>query len=95
MGSEICIQTFATTELLENILVHLDPKTLLTSAQLVQRRWRQLINDFETRLPWAARGEQRRYEAFMRPGASWRAMLVAQPPVPPRRGRADDHSPRR
>ncbi|KAK8094811.1 hypothetical protein PG997_001496 [Apiospora hydei] len=168
-------ETFATAELLENILVHLDPKTFLTSAQLVQRRWRQQIHnstplqqqlflrsipaqyssprevnpllkehfpiffyerpaeldtvrpprispedsdndpeashswynamrrwrimrteaacsacaifrndvrdDFETRLPWAASGERRRSEAFMRPGASWRAMLVAQPPI--------------
>ncbi|KAK8119733.1 uncharacterized protein PG998_004359 [Apiospora kogelbergensis] len=33
-----------TPELLENILLHLDLAALLTSAQLVERRWRNLIS---------------------------------------------------
>ncbi|KAK8128997.1 F-box domain-containing protein [Apiospora sp. TS-2023a] len=34
-----------TTELLQNILLHLDLQTLLVSSQLVDRRWRDLIRD--------------------------------------------------
>ncbi|KAK7957751.1 hypothetical protein PG996_010802 [Apiospora saccharicola] len=37
-----------TTELLQNILLHLDLKTLLVSSQLVERRWRDLIRDSAT-----------------------------------------------
>ncbi|KAK7996456.1 hypothetical protein PG989_004496 [Apiospora arundinis] len=38
-------QVLGTTELLQNVLLHLDLKTLLVSAQRVERRWRDLIID--------------------------------------------------
>ncbi|KAK7955690.1 uncharacterized protein PG986_004912 [Apiospora aurea] len=40
-----CNQVFGTTELLECILLHVDLATLLTSAQLVHRRWHELTRD--------------------------------------------------
>jgi hypothetical protein len=45
MANESRTHVFATTELLEGILLHLEPRTLLTLAQLVQRRWRDVICD--------------------------------------------------
>ncbi|KAK8133639.1 hypothetical protein PG984_005651 [Apiospora sp. TS-2023a] len=149
MVSESRTRVFATTELLEGILMHLDPIILLTLAPPVQRRWRDVIRDstalqqrlflrgtldrstdggrepnpllknrfpfffygpfwkfhastsefscaqddegecharwitskdFSRLLPWAGSKYQRR-DAFLRPEASWRKMLVAQPPI--------------
>ncbi|KAK8867369.1 F-box domain-containing protein [Apiospora arundinis] len=149
-------QVFGTTELLQNILLNLDLQTLLVSAPLVARRWRDLIsystpiqralyfrgmpapsyqeednNDntdddygswpcdrfamnpllqakfdpffYDAELVAKETGKRPRRqsclltsdrfkdlplagseawrEAFMRPGASWRQMLVTQPPV--------------
>ncbi|KAK8043158.1 hypothetical protein PG994_013641 [Apiospora phragmitis] len=134
MASRAQREVLGTTELLENILLHLDIKTLLLSSQLVEQRWRNLIRHsvvlqqaptrcFEEKfalffhdgrrdrattdvhgprrtvyiqhrrgsqacdlqfkhfpaLPLAA-GEAAR-AAFMRPEASWRRMLVTQPPT--------------
>ncbi|KAK8033846.1 F-box domain protein [Apiospora marii] len=45
MTSNSQSEVLGTTELLQNILLHLDLKTLLISAQLVERRWRNLISD--------------------------------------------------
>ncbi|KAK7921435.1 hypothetical protein PG985_009457 [Apiospora marii] len=155
MANESRTHVFATTELLEGTLLHLEPRTLLTLAQLVQRRWRDVIRDsaaLQQKLylkgtldkspkrpreinpllkthfpffiderpfklhdsflqiiwsqmfipqvnpshsecqartvtygdllpnqPWA--GNAKRLDAFLRPEASWRRMLVAQPPI--------------
>ncbi|KAH8161535.1 hypothetical protein CIB48_g6698 [Xylaria polymorpha] len=122
-----------TAELLEGVLLQLDMRTLLTTAQLVSRQWHELITTspalkqalyFEpiARLsgpatqnpllaevfpPWfpkPTKNEQRditsslkmtnredfsglpmaqasRRHAFMHPSATWRKMLVQQPPV--------------
>ncbi|KAK8077131.1 hypothetical protein PG996_003301 [Apiospora saccharicola] len=144
MACESRTRVFATTELLESILVHLDPITLPTLAPLVQRRWRDVIrdsaalqqllflrgtldtstererktnpllekhfpfffygrhyefkeymrmpghaechvryitsSDFSRLLPWAGSKYQWR-DTSLRPEASWRKMLVTQPPI--------------
>ncbi|KAI8945490.1 hypothetical protein F4801DRAFT_124818 [Xylaria longipes] len=122
-----------TAELLQEILLQLDMRTLLTSAQLVSRQWHELITSspalkqalyFEP-VPWASgsatqnpllaevfppwfpeetKDEQvdgtkppkminredfrslpmakaSRRHAFMHPSATWRHMLVQQPPI--------------
>ena len=38
-------QVLSTTELLEIILLYVDPRTVLTSAQRVSRRWRALVTE--------------------------------------------------
>ncbi|KAI0107253.1 hypothetical protein GGR51DRAFT_559594 [Nemania sp. FL0031] len=115
-----------TAELLEQILLHLDMRTLLTAAQLVRRQWRDLITtsptlqqalyfkpvaqasgprtpnpllaevfppwfrlDLDQRSPLVCRDNFRELRigrtwlrrAFMHPAATWRRMLVQQPPV--------------
>ncbi|KAI1368202.1 hypothetical protein F5Y08DRAFT_10842 [Xylaria arbuscula] len=127
-----CDAVLQTPELLQEILLHLDMRTLLTSAQLVNRQWHELIttspvlqqalyfepiassSDPATQnpllselFPYWFREESRcegsetpgpaligreefsglpmarksRRHAFMYPRASWRRMLVRQPPV--------------
>ncbi|KAI1122181.1 hypothetical protein F5Y10DRAFT_254641 [Nemania abortiva] len=124
------LQVLQTAELLQEILLHLDMRSLLTAAQRVSRQWRELITtspplqralyfkpvvraasrpttlnpllvkifrlwfkpsrrhlryaichlhrDHFKRLPIA---QASRRQAFMHPTATWRQMLVQQPPV--------------
>ncbi|RYP69404.1 hypothetical protein DL770_008241 [Monosporascus sp. CRB-9-2] len=116
-------QVLDTTELLEAILLKLDIRTVILSAQLVNRQWHDLITKSpaiqqaiffkpveatngaplrnplltelfppffggENEMRFAidafeelAMARQERLAAFRREGASWRRMLVQQPPV--------------
>ncbi|KAI1745117.1 hypothetical protein F4680DRAFT_443600 [Xylaria scruposa] len=116
-----CYAVLQTAELLQEILLQLDMRTLLTAAQLVNRQWHALITSspplkralyfdpiaqssspatinpllVEAFPPWYQIAEQlvrkedfhglpmaqeSRRPAFMNLSASWRHMLVQQPP---------------
>ena len=118
-------KALGTTEILEEILLQLDMRSLLTSAQLVNRSWRQLIQkspEIQRALFFKPQKDQRgdsepilnpllvksfpsvfpkdgstssifsfksldmvkspeKLAAYTRKEASWRSMLVQQPPV--------------
>lgn len=109
----------STPDILESIFAHLDPQTLLTTAQQTCRTWRGVIHEspslqkalfftpdehpekvqnpllvqrfpsFFGKTKWSSSllsslnmiKKPGKLEAYLRPEASWRRMLVQQPPI--------------